>query len=48
VTSGRATARASAGFALSQYLARAVVLVRGVLAASVLGPLGYGDGTRST
>jgi len=37
-----ATWRASAGVALSQYLARAVVLVRGVLAASALGPLGFG------
>ncbi len=38
----RSTVRASAGVALSQYLARAMVLVRGVLAASVLGPRGYG------
>lgn len=36
------TLRASAGIALSQYLARAVVLVRGVVAASALGPLGFG------
>jgi len=34
--------RASAGVALSQYLARAVVLVRGVIAASLLGPQGFG------
>lgn len=34
--------RASAGVALSQYVARAVVLVRGVLAASALGPVGFG------
>jgi O-antigen/teichoic acid export membrane protein len=34
--------RASAGVALSQYLARAVVLVRGLVAASVLGPQGFG------
>lgn len=34
--------RASAGMALSQYLARGMVLVRGVLAASALGPQGYG------
>jgi len=37
-----ATLRASAGVALSQYLARGMVLVRGVLAASVLGPQGFG------
>jgi O-antigen/teichoic acid export membrane protein len=30
------------GVALSQYVARAILLVRGVVAAAVLGPLGYG------
>jgi O-antigen/teichoic acid export membrane protein len=34
--------RASAGIAASQYLARAVMLARGAVAAAVLGPYGYG------
>src|SRR6185503_8853096 len=34
--------RDSIGVALSQYLARAMLLVRGLVSASALGPAGYG------
>lgn len=34
--------RASAGIAISQYVARGVMLARGAVAAAVLGPYGYG------
>ena len=39
---GRGLAFESARFALSQYLARAVLLARGLLAAAALGPAGFG------
>ncbi len=42
LSSDAVTLRDSAGVALSQYLARGMVLARGVLAASALGPQGFG------
>jgi len=40
--SARAFIRASLGVALSQYLSRAVMLARGLIAAAALGPAGFG------
>ena len=42
MTAARAFARQSIGWAFTQYLARAALLARGLVAAVVLGPAGYG------